>query len=155
MRSARPTTLLAMLFTAIPTLLAFPGCTPATEAPVASRLSIVQGHLQVAPAGVVLPTSIVLRVLATDRHSRHRRQLRTDSGSDGGDGHRVERRQSLAPVGSDERARGGHGALDPWPTERVADRDGYVGRRGADHDHCRRQLSDRRESGLGAVSRQA
>lgn len=66
MRSARPTTLLAVLFTAIPTLLAFPGCTPATEAPVASRLSIVQGHLQVAPAGVVLPTSIVLQVLATD-----------------------------------------------------------------------------------------
>lgn len=66
MRSARPTHLLAVLFTAIPTLLAFPGCTETIEAPVASRLSIVQGHLQQAPAGALLPTPIVLRVLAID-----------------------------------------------------------------------------------------
>jgi len=66
MRSARPFSLLAALFAAIPTLLAFPGCTKPTEAPAASRLTIVQGHLQMAPAGVVLPTAIVLRVLATD-----------------------------------------------------------------------------------------
>ncbi|MCO4098924.1 Ig-like domain-containing protein [Gemmatimonas sp.] len=66
MRSARPTHLLAVLFTAIPTLLAFPGCTKTVEAPAASRLSIVQGHLQQAPAGTLLPTPIVLRVHAAD-----------------------------------------------------------------------------------------
>jgi hypothetical protein len=66
MRPARPTHLLAVLFTAIPTLLAFPGCTKTTEAPAASRLTIVQGHLQQAPAGTLLPTPIVLRVLATN-----------------------------------------------------------------------------------------
>lgn len=66
MRSARPTQLLAVLFTAIPTLLAFPGCTKTVEAPTASRLSIVQGHLQQAPAGTLLPTPIVLRVYAAD-----------------------------------------------------------------------------------------
>ena len=66
MRSARPTTLLAVLFAAIPTLVAFPGCTKTTEAPAASRLTIVQGHLQQAAAGTLLPTPIVLRVYATD-----------------------------------------------------------------------------------------
>jgi hypothetical protein len=66
MRPTRPTHLLAVLFTAIPALLAFPGCTKTTEAPAASRLTIVQGHLQQAPAGTLLPTPIVLRVLATD-----------------------------------------------------------------------------------------
>lgn len=66
MRSARPTTLLAVLFTAIPTLLAFPGCTKTTEAPAAARLSIVQGHLQQAAAGTLLPTPLVLRVSGTD-----------------------------------------------------------------------------------------
>lgn len=66
MRSARPTTLLAVLFTAIPTLLAFPGCTKTTEAPTAARLSIVQGHLQQAAAGTLLPTPVVLRVYGTD-----------------------------------------------------------------------------------------
>lgn len=66
MRSARPTSLLAVLFAAIPTLLAFPGCTKTTEAPAASRLSIVQGNLQQAAAGTLLSTPIVLRVYATD-----------------------------------------------------------------------------------------
>lgn len=66
MRSARPTTLLAVLFTAIPTLMAFPGCTKTTEAPAASRLTIVQGHLQQAAAGTLLPTPVVLRVYGTD-----------------------------------------------------------------------------------------
>jgi hypothetical protein len=66
MRSARPTQLLAVLFMTIPTLLAFPGCTKTVEAPAATRLSIVQGHLQQAPAGTLLPTPIVLRVYAAD-----------------------------------------------------------------------------------------
>lgn len=66
MRSARPTPLLATLFLAIPALLAFPGCTETTEAPAASRLTIVQGHLQQAAAGTVLPTPIVLRVYSTE-----------------------------------------------------------------------------------------
>ena len=66
MRSARPTHLLAVLFTAVPTLLAFPGCTKTLEAPAASRLTIVQGHLQSAAAGTLLPTPVVLRVIGTD-----------------------------------------------------------------------------------------
>jgi hypothetical protein len=66
MRSARPTQLLAVLFTAVPTLLAFPGCTKTVEAPAASRLTIVQGHLQSAAAGTLLPTAVVLRVIGTD-----------------------------------------------------------------------------------------
>ena len=66
MRSARPTYLLAVLFTAVPTLLAFPGCTKTLEAPAASRLTIVQGHLQSAAAGTILPTPVVLRVIGTD-----------------------------------------------------------------------------------------
>lgn len=66
MRSARPTHLLAALLTAVPTLLAFPGCTKTVEAPAASRLTIVQGHLQTAAAGTVLLTPVVLRVIGTD-----------------------------------------------------------------------------------------
>ncbi len=66
MRPARPTYLLAVLFAAVPALLAFPGCTATTAAPTASRLTIVQGHLQTAAVGAQLPTSIVLRVLGTD-----------------------------------------------------------------------------------------
>lgn len=58
--------LLAALITAVPVLLAFPGCTKVVEAPVASRLSIVQGNLQQAAAGTQLPTQVVLRVLAAD-----------------------------------------------------------------------------------------
>ncbi|WP_373070999.1 hypothetical protein [Gemmatimonas sp.] len=66
MRSPRPTHLLAALFTAVPALLAFPGCTKTVEAPAAARLTIVQGHLQTAAAGTLLPTAVVLRVLGTD-----------------------------------------------------------------------------------------
>ena len=66
MRSARPTHLLAALLTAVPTLLAFPGCTKTVEAPAASRLTIVQGHLQTAAAGTLLLTPVVLRVIGTD-----------------------------------------------------------------------------------------
>jgi hypothetical protein len=66
MRSVRPTYLLAALFTAVPTLLAFPGCTKATEVVAASRLTIVQGSLQSAAAGTLLPTPLVLRVYGTD-----------------------------------------------------------------------------------------
>lgn len=66
MRPARPTSLLAVLFAAVPTLMAFPGCTKTTEAPAASRLTIVQGHLQQAAAGTLLPTPLVLRVYGTD-----------------------------------------------------------------------------------------
>jgi len=58
--------LLAALFTAVPALLAFPGCTKTVEAPAAARLTIVQGHLQTAAAGTLLPTAVVLRVLGTD-----------------------------------------------------------------------------------------
>lgn len=66
MRSPRPIHLLAVLLTAVPTLLAFPGCTKATEVPTASRLTIVQGHLQAAAVGTLLPTPIILRVYGTD-----------------------------------------------------------------------------------------
>ena len=66
MRSARPTHLLAVLFTAVPTLLAFPGCTKTVEAPAAAQLTIVQGHLQTAASGTLLPTPVVLRVIGTD-----------------------------------------------------------------------------------------
>jgi hypothetical protein len=51
--------------TAVPILLAFPGCTKTVEAPAASRLSIVQGNLQQAAAGTLLPTPVVLRVYTT------------------------------------------------------------------------------------------
>jgi hypothetical protein len=66
MRTSNPRFLLTALFTAVPTLLAFPGCTKTVEAPAASRLSIVQGNLQQAAAGTLLPTPVVLRVYATD-----------------------------------------------------------------------------------------
>jgi len=66
MRSPRTSHLLAALLTAVPTLLAFPGCSKTTEAPAASNLSIVQGNFQTAAAGTLLPTPIVLRVYATD-----------------------------------------------------------------------------------------
>ena len=67
MRTTQNRYLLAVLLTAVPTLLAFPGCTKSVEAPAAaSRLSIVQGNLQQAAAGTLLPTSVVLRVYATD-----------------------------------------------------------------------------------------
>lgn len=54
---------LAALLVAIPTLLAFPGCTKATETAGASRLTIVQGHLQTAAVGTLLPTPLILRAL--------------------------------------------------------------------------------------------
>ena len=66
MRTRQNWYLLAALLTAVPTLLAFPGCTATTAAPAASRLSIVQGNQQTAAAGTLLPTSLVLRVYATD-----------------------------------------------------------------------------------------
>ena len=66
MRTSQNRYLLAALLTAVPTLLAFPGCTATTAAPAASRLSIVQGNQQTAAAGTLLPTSLVLRVYATD-----------------------------------------------------------------------------------------
>lgn len=66
MRQKRPAYLLAALFAAVPTLLAFPGCTKTAEAPAASRLTIVQGQLQIGAIGVVLPTAIILRVLDTE-----------------------------------------------------------------------------------------
>lgn len=62
MRSRRSIQL-AALFAAIPTLLAFPGCTKATETAGASRLTIVQGHLQTAAVGTLLPTPLILRAL--------------------------------------------------------------------------------------------
>jgi hypothetical protein len=58
--------MLAALLTAVPTLMAFPGCTEVVETPVATRLSIVQGNMQQAAAGTQLPTQVVLRVLSTD-----------------------------------------------------------------------------------------
>jgi len=66
MRHASPRVLLAALLAAVPTLLAFPGCTKTVEAPAASRVTIVQGHGQVGAIGVLLPTPVVLRVLGTD-----------------------------------------------------------------------------------------
>jgi len=58
--------LVAALFSAVPVLLAFPGCTKSVEAPSASRLSIVQGNMQQAAAGTLLPTPVVLRVYDTE-----------------------------------------------------------------------------------------
>ena len=66
MRSTRPTHQLAIVFAAVPTLLAFPGCTKTVEAPAAAQLTIVQGHLQTAAVGTLLPTPVVLRVIGTD-----------------------------------------------------------------------------------------
>ena len=66
MRSNQSRYLLAALFTAVPVLLAFPGCTKTVEAPTASRLSIVQGNMQQAAAGTLLPTTVVLRVYDTE-----------------------------------------------------------------------------------------
>ncbi len=66
MRPSKNRYLLAALLSAVPTLLAFPGCTKSVEAPVASRLSIVQGNMQQAAAGTLLPTPVVLRVSAAD-----------------------------------------------------------------------------------------
>jgi len=66
MRSSNPRFLLATLLLTVPTLMAFPGCSETVEAPAASRLSIVQGNLQQAAAGTILPTPVVLRVYATD-----------------------------------------------------------------------------------------
>ncbi len=66
MRSSHNRYLLAALFAAVPTLLAFPGCTESVEAPAAASLSIVQGNLQQAAAGTLLPTQVVLRVYAAD-----------------------------------------------------------------------------------------
>ncbi len=66
MRRPQPILLLASLFAAVPTLLAFPGCTATVAVPTAARLAIVQGHLQSGAAGSLLPTSLVLRVVGTD-----------------------------------------------------------------------------------------
>lgn len=66
MRTTNNQFLRAALLTAVPTLLAFPGCTKTVEAPAAARLSIVQGNMQQAAAGTLLPTPVVLRVYATD-----------------------------------------------------------------------------------------
>lgn len=66
MRTTNNQFLRAALLTAVPTLLAFPGCTKTVEAPAAARLSIVQGNMQQAAAGTLLPTQVVLRVYATD-----------------------------------------------------------------------------------------
>jgi hypothetical protein len=57
---------IAALFVAIPTLMAFPGCTASTEVPSASRLTIVQGQGQTAAAGNALSTPAVLRVLGSN-----------------------------------------------------------------------------------------
>ncbi len=53
------------LLAATPALLAFPGCSSATEVVTAGRLAIVQGHLQSGAVGTLLPTPVVLRVLST------------------------------------------------------------------------------------------
>ena len=66
MRRATSTVSLLLLAAALPTMLAFPGCSATTAAPTAARLAIVQGQLQSAAAGSVLPTSVVLRVIGTD-----------------------------------------------------------------------------------------
>ncbi len=66
MRSSRSSYLLAALLCTLPVLMAFPGCTATTAAPAAARLSIVQGHLQTAAVGSLLPTAVVLRVIGTD-----------------------------------------------------------------------------------------
>ena len=57
MRSARPTHLLAVLFTAVPALLAFPGCTKTVEPPTAARLTIVQVFFDAIKAGVAMQSA--------------------------------------------------------------------------------------------------
>jgi adhesin/invasin len=59
----RSRTLFATLFLTVPVLLAFPGCTAATEDPAPADLRIVQGNMQVAAAGTLLATPVVMRVL--------------------------------------------------------------------------------------------
>lgn len=54
------------LLALIPMLLLGTGCKETTVAPVAARLTIVQGQLQQAAVGAQLPTPIVLRVSGTD-----------------------------------------------------------------------------------------
>jgi hypothetical protein len=66
MRSPRTSIQLAALLVAIPTLLAFPGCTATVEAPSASRLTIVQGHLQSGAVGTLLPTMLIMRAFGTN-----------------------------------------------------------------------------------------
>lgn len=66
MRPPRHTLALAALFAAVPTLLAFPGCTKAVETPTAEKLTVVQGYGQVAAVGTALPTPIIMRVYGTD-----------------------------------------------------------------------------------------
>ncbi len=65
MRTARPRYLLAILFSTVPVLMAFPGCS-ATAVPTAAKLVIVQGHLQSGAVGSTLPTAVVMRVIGTD-----------------------------------------------------------------------------------------
>lgn len=65
MRPNRQSLSNAILLLALPSLLAFPGCSSATEVITAGRLAIVQGHLQSGAVGTLLPTPIVLRVLST------------------------------------------------------------------------------------------
>lgn len=67
MRALKPAIQLGILTAAVPVLLAFPGCTKATEAPTAVSLSVVQGASQTAAAGTVLPIPVVLRVIGSDR----------------------------------------------------------------------------------------
>ncbi|MEP6834578.1 MAG: Ig-like domain-containing protein [Gemmatimonas sp.] len=47
-------------------LAGFPGCNSATEAVVAGSLTVVQGNLQSAAVGTLLPTAVVMRVRGTD-----------------------------------------------------------------------------------------
>lgn len=67
MRSTKSAIQLGILVTAVPVLLAFPGCTETTETPTPVSLSVVQGSAQTAAAGTVLPIPIVLRVIGSDR----------------------------------------------------------------------------------------
>lgn len=51
---------------ALVVLAGFPGCKAATETQTAGSLTVVQGNLQTAAVGTMLPTQVVMRVRATD-----------------------------------------------------------------------------------------
>lgn len=60
LRSVVPCTLALLV------LAGFPGCNGATETVAAGSLTVVQGNLQSAAVGTLLPTPVVMRVRATD-----------------------------------------------------------------------------------------
>ncbi len=66
MRPTSPRSFRLTLFAAVPTLLLTAACQQPVAAAVADHLTVVQGNLQVAPVGSLLPAQVVLRVYTAD-----------------------------------------------------------------------------------------